>query len=117
MHFPVPGVCPSALQAIGNTPVVRLQKIVPPHSAEVLVKLEYFNPTGSYKDRMALSMIERAEARGTLRPGMAVVEYTGGVLAPHLPLSVPSRDIASRPSPLMRLPAKNSKPCVPSVRS
>jgi len=44
----------------------------------VFVKLEYFNPTGSYKDRMALSMIEEAEARGTLRPGMTVVEYTGG---------------------------------------
>jgi cysteine synthase A len=43
-----------------------------------LVKLEFFNPTGSYKDRMALAMIEEAEARGTLRPGMRVVEYTGG---------------------------------------
>jgi cysteine synthase len=52
--------------------------VVPPGSAEVLVKLEYFNPTGSYKDRMALSMIEEAEARGALRPGMTVVEYTGG---------------------------------------
>src|SRR5690349_6510392 len=71
-------ICSSALQAIGNTPVVRLQKIVPKNCAEVLVKLEYFNPTGSYKDRMALSMIEEAEARGTLRPGMTVVEYTGG---------------------------------------
>jgi cysteine synthase len=78
MHLPAKGVCVSALQAIGNTPVVRLQKIVPPNSAEVLVKLEYFNPTGSYKDRMALSMIEEAEARGTLQPGMTVVEYTGG---------------------------------------
>lgn len=68
----------SILQAIGNTPVVRLQKVVPPTSAEVLVKLEYYNPTGSYKDRMALAMIEEAEARGTLRPGMRVVEYTGG---------------------------------------
>ena len=66
------------LQAIGNTPLVRLQKVVPPTSAEVLVKLEYFNPTGSYKDRMALAMIEGAEARGELRPGMTVVEYTGG---------------------------------------
>jgi cysteine synthase A len=47
-------------------------------AAEVLVKLEYYNPTGSYKDRMALSMIERAEQRGTLKPGMTVVEYTGG---------------------------------------
>jgi cysteine synthase len=78
MPLPAKGVCASALQAIGNTPIVRLQKIVPTTSAEVLVKLEYFNPTGSYKDRMALSMIEEAEARGTLRPGMTVVEYTGG---------------------------------------
>jgi cysteine synthase A len=55
-----------------------LRKVVLPDSAEVLVKLEYYNPTGSYKDRMALSMIEEAEARGALRPGMTVVEYTGG---------------------------------------
>src|ERR1041384_1857390 len=66
------------LAAIGHTPVVRLQKIVPSGAADVLVKLEYYNPTGSYKDRMALSMIERAEQRGTLKPGMTVVEYTGG---------------------------------------
>ena len=68
----------SVLDAIGDTPVIRLGKIVPPGSAEVLVKLEYYSPTGSYKDRMALAMIERAEARGDLRPGMTVVEYTGG---------------------------------------
>ncbi len=68
----------SILRAIGNTPLARLQKVVPPTSAEVLVKLEYFNPTGSYKDRMALAMIEEAEARGELRPGMTVVEYTSG---------------------------------------
>lgn len=68
----------SALGAIGNTPVVRLQKIVPPDSAAVFVKLEYFNPTGSYKDRMALAMIAEAEKRGDLSPGMTVVEYTGG---------------------------------------
>lgn len=68
----------STLEAIGNTPVVHLQQVVPENSAEVLVKLEYFNPTGSYKDRMALAMIEAAEARGELRPGMSVVEYTGG---------------------------------------
>jgi cysteine synthase A len=78
MHRTPPSVCSSVLQAIGNTPVVQLQKVVPPNSAAVFVKLEYFNPTGSYKDRMALSMIEEAEARGTLRPGMTVVEYTGG---------------------------------------
>ncbi len=69
---------PSMLQAVGNTPVVRLRKVVPPDSAGVFVKLEYFNPTGSYKDRMALAMIEEAEKRGDLRPGMTVVEYTGG---------------------------------------
>ena len=69
---------PSILHAIGNTPVVRLNKVVPPDCADVLVKLEYYNPTGSYKDRMALAMIEEAEKRGDLRPGMTVVEYTGG---------------------------------------
>jgi len=68
----------SVLQAIGNTPVVRLRKLVTPSMAEVLVKLEHYNPTGSYKDRMALAMIEGAEARGDLRPGMRVVEWTGG---------------------------------------
>jgi cysteine synthase A len=68
----------SVLHAIGGTPVVRLKRIVPPAAAEVFVKLEYCNPTGSYKDRMALAMIEGAEARGALRPGMRVVEYTGG---------------------------------------
>ena len=68
----------STLLAVGRTPVVQLQKVVPQNSAAVLVKLEYFNPTGSYKDRMALAMIEEAEKRGDLRPGMTVVEYTGG---------------------------------------
>jgi cysteine synthase len=71
-------IAPSVLQAIGNTPLVRLTRVVPPGSADVLVKLELANPTGSYKDRMALAMIEGAEARGALRPGMRVVEFTGG---------------------------------------
>lgn len=69
---------PSTLHTVGNTPIVKLQKVAPHNSADVLVKLEYFNPTGSYKDRMALAMIEEAEKRGDLRPGMTVVEYTGG---------------------------------------
>ncbi len=68
----------SVLQTIGRTPVVRLRSVVPPGAADVLVKLEFFGPTGSYKDRMALAMIEGAERRGTLRPGMRVVEFTGG---------------------------------------
>ena len=68
----------SVLHAIGRTPLMRLHRVVPPNSADVVIKLEYFNPTGSYKDRMALAMIEGAEKRGTLRKGMKVVEYTGG---------------------------------------
>lgn len=68
----------STLEAIGGTPVVRLDKVVPEGAADVWVKLEWFNPTGSYKDRMALAMVEEAEERGDLRPGMTVVEYTGG---------------------------------------
>jgi cysteine synthase A len=52
--------------------------VVPSGAADVLVKLEFFNPTGSYKDRMALAMIEGAEKRGVLKPGMRVVEFTGG---------------------------------------
>jgi cysteine synthase len=67
----------SVLHSIGRTPLVRLQRVAP-DGADVLVKLEFFNPTGSYKDRMALAMIEGAEARGALRPGMRVVEFTGG---------------------------------------
>jgi cysteine synthase A len=69
---------PGALAIIGNTPVVRLERIVEPGMAEVWVKLESHNPTGSYKDRMALAMIEGAERSGKLRPGQTVVEYTGG---------------------------------------
>jgi cysteine synthase A len=68
----------SVLATIGHTPVVRLRRLTTPEHADVFVKLEYFNPTGSYKDRMAIAMIEGAERRGALRPGMRVVEYTGG---------------------------------------
>jgi cysteine synthase len=66
------------LNTIGNTPLVRLSKIVPEQCADIYVKLEYFNPTGSYKDRMALAIIEEAEKRGDIRPGSVVIEYTGG---------------------------------------
>jgi cysteine synthase A len=76
--MPFTTVVDSVLAAIGRTPVVRLSRLPAPGSADVFVKLEFFNPTGSYKDRMALAMVEGAEARGTLRPGMRVVEYTGG---------------------------------------
>jgi cysteine synthase len=75
-----------ALAAIGNTPVVRLAGLVDASCAEVWVKLESANPTGSYKDRMALAMIEAAEADGRLRPGQLVVEYTGGSTGSSLAL-------------------------------
>jgi hypothetical protein len=68
----------AALGAIGGTPIVRLTRIAGPEAAEVWVKLEGANPTGSYKDRMALAMVEGAERDGRLRPGQTVVEYTGG---------------------------------------
>jgi cysteine synthase A len=66
------------LGAIGSTPVVRVTRLVEPGMAEIWVKLESANPTGSYKDRMALAMIEGAERDGRLRPKQTVVEYTGG---------------------------------------
>src|SRR5690242_4025809 len=75
---------PGGLSAIGDTPVVRLARMAGDGCAEVWVKLEAANPTGSYKDRMALAMIEAAEADGRLRPGQPVVEYTGGCTGPSL---------------------------------
>ncbi|MEW6210994.1 MAG: cysteine synthase family protein [Acidobacteriota bacterium] len=71
-------VATNVLESIGNTPIVQLQKVVPPGSARVLVKLEWANPTGSMKDRMAKAVIEAAEASGRLQRGGTVVEYTGG---------------------------------------
>jgi cysteine synthase len=78
MSMPAPPIVSSVLQAVGNTPVVKLRKIPSRSGADVLVKLEYYSPTGSYKDRMAAAMIEGAERRGDLKPGMRVTEYTGG---------------------------------------
>ena len=66
------------LKTVGKTPIVKLEKIIPSGCGEVYVKLEANNPTGSKKDRMALSMIEGAEKRGDLKEGMSVVEYSGG---------------------------------------
>ena len=66
------------LQTIGDTPLVRLNRVVPEGSAEVLLKLEWFNPGGSVKDRIGLSMIREAERRGELKPGTTIVEPTSG---------------------------------------
>ena len=74
------------LQAIGNTSMVRLRKVVPSGCADVFVKLEWENPTGSLKDRMARAVISRAEEDGRLKPGDTVVEYTGGSTGASLAL-------------------------------
>jgi cysteine synthase A len=74
------------LGAIGNTSIARLRKVVPLHCADILVKLEWENPTGSVKDRMAQIVIARAEEDGRLKPGDTVVEYTGGSTGASLAL-------------------------------
>lgn len=74
------------LRAIGSTSIVALRKVVPPWAGEVLVKLEWENPTGSMKDRMAQAVISAAEGEGRLKPGDTVVEYTGGSTGASLAL-------------------------------
>jgi cysteine synthase A len=74
------------LRAIGNTSLVQLRKVVPPGCADILVKLEWENPTGSLKDRMAQAVVSRAEADRRLRPGYTVIEYTGGSTGTSLAL-------------------------------
>ncbi|HKZ50361.1 MAG TPA: cysteine synthase A [Dehalococcoidia bacterium] len=68
----------SVLDLVGDTPLVRLRRVVPEGSAEVLGKMESLNPAGSVKDRIALSMVEDAERRGLLKPGATIVEPTSG---------------------------------------
>ena len=79
------------LAGIGNTPLVELQKVVPPGAARIVAKLEWANPTGSMKDRMALAAIEGAAAEGRLKPGGTVVEYTAGTTGISLALVCASR--------------------------
>jgi len=68
----------NVLDSIGNTPIVQLRRVVPSNCARIVAKLEWANPTGSMKDRMAKEVIEHAEAQGRLNPGSTVVEYTSG---------------------------------------
>jgi len=84
------------LQAIGNTSLVRLCKVVPPGCADIFVKLEGENPTGSVKDRMAQAVISRAEEDGRLKPGDTVVEYTGGSTGTSLALVCAARGYRCR---------------------
>ena len=93
------------LEAVGNTSLVRLRRVVPPQGASIYVKLEGENPTGSLKDRMAHAVISRAEQDGRLGPGDTVVEYTGGSTGASLawvcaakgyPIKIVSSDAFSR---------------------
>jgi cysteine synthase len=93
------------LTCIGNTSFVKLGKIVPADCAEIWVKLEWENPTGSMKDRMAQAVIARAEEDGRLKPGYTVIEYTGGSTGASLamvcaakgyPIHIVSSDAFSR---------------------
>src|SRR5215468_4118484 len=96
----------SILATIGHTRLVPLRHLVPQGSARILIKLEYENPTGSMKDRMALAMVEAAEADGRLKPGGgSVVEYTGGstgvslafvCAAKRIPFHIVTSDVFSK---------------------
>ena len=79
------------LDSIGNTPLVELRKVVPPNCARIAAKLEWANPTGSMKDRMAKAVIEHAEADGRLPPGGTVVEYTSGTTGVSLAFACASK--------------------------
>ena len=68
----------SVTELIGNTPLLKLNRVVPDDAADVYVKLEFENPAGSIKDRIALAMIEKAERDGILKPGGTIVEPTSG---------------------------------------
>ena len=109
------------LETIGRTRILPLRHIVPEGSAEILLKLEFENPTGSMKDRMALAMVETAEADGRLRPGGSVVEYTGGstgvslafvCAAKRIPLrSLPRTPSVARSGTTWRRSALASRSC------
>ncbi|MGA8231776.1 MAG: pyridoxal-phosphate dependent enzyme, partial [Candidatus Acidiferrales bacterium] len=70
--------CKNILEAVGNTPLIRLNRVTKGMAAEVYVKAEYMNPGGSVKDRVAISMIDDAERRGRLKPGGTIIEGTSG---------------------------------------
>jgi cysteine synthase A len=76
----------NVLDAIGNTSLIKLNKVVPSDHAKILAKLEWENPTGSMKDRMAQAMIAEAEKDGRLEKGGTVIEYTGGSTGTSLAL-------------------------------
>jgi cysteine synthase A len=101
----------SGLEGIGNTTVVRLDQLARDGDAEVWVKLEAANPTGSYKDRMARAMIEGAERDGRLLPGQPVVEYSGGSTGSSLAFVCAVKGYPLRIVSSDALPARSSGPC------
>jgi len=86
----------SLLTSIGSTPLIRLERLAEPGSAEIYVKMEGANPTGSMKDRMALSMIEGAERRKAIVPGSRVVDYTGGSTGSSLAMVCAAKGYTAR---------------------
>ncbi|PIQ97300.1 MAG: cysteine synthase A, partial [Nitrospinae bacterium CG11_big_fil_rev_8_21_14_0_20_56_8] len=68
----------NSLELIGSTPLVKLNKVVPDNGANIYAKVEFFNPGGSVKDRIALAMVEDAEQKGLLKPGATIIEPTSG---------------------------------------
>lgn len=84
------------LETIGNTPMVRINRLNSKPNVEIWAKLEGFNPTGSIKDRIALQMIEQAEREGRLRPGQTIIEPTSGNTASDWPSSASSKAIPSK---------------------
>ena len=78
MKAPAPDLRDNILQTIGNTPLVRINKLNPNRNVEIFAKVEGFNPTGSIKDRIALNMIRQAEEEGTLTKGKTIIEPTSG---------------------------------------
>src|SRR5688572_17768082 len=72
------GALPTILDAVGNTPIVKLQKVARHVKADIYVKCEYLNPCGSMKDRVAIAIVNDAERRGLLRPGGTIIEATSG---------------------------------------
>ncbi len=85
----------SIMELVGNTPVVRLNRLVDEQCAEVLVKLEYFNPSGSVKDRAALSLIDAAEEQGVIQPGATIIEPTSGNTGIGLAMNAAARGYKS----------------------
>lgn len=105
------------MQAIGNTPLIKLEHLSEQDCADIYVKFEGANPTGSMKDRMALSMIEGAEKRGDLKPGGKVVEYTGGSTGSSLAMVCAKKVTGHTSFRRMHFLKKNCKRCVHSAQT